>query len=130
MSECTLTRFKDILDKFNDLVMRGSTPKSFTIIRQPPASPDQLFLYFTGKYFTYGKTVTNDECLILYVDKTNSVELKKCTIVDRSKMQDFPEFPDVVCKQLMYVSEELAQEDEEKNDARDETYTNPLYQFV
>ena len=130
MSECTLTRFKDIFDKFNNLVMKNSKPKPFTIVRQRATKIDELFLYFTGEYFTYGKIVDDDQCLILYADKRNSVELKKCNIVDCPDMQDFPKFPSAICRQLMYVSEELAQDEEDDNSDRDETYVNPLNPFV
>ena len=130
MNECTLTSFKDIFDKFNNLVMKNSKPKPFTIVRQRATKIDELFLYFTGEYFTYGKIVAKNECLILYAEKNNSVELKKCNIVDRLDMQDFPKFPSVICTQLMYVSEELAQDEEDDKSARDDTYANPPYKFV
>lgn len=130
MVECKLIQFKDIIDKFNDLVMHGTTAKTFTIARQCPKKPDQLFLYFTGKYFTYGKTLSNDNALILRVEKDNSIELKECKIVEPSGLQEFPDFEDSIHAELMFVSEEKVVDDEDHDYNRDQTYVNPSYEIT
>lgn len=125
MGRCDLNEFKDIVDKFNDLVMNGNSAKNFTIARHCPTEKDELFLYFTGKYFTYGKTTGQSSALILYMDQDNSIELKRCEIHDDTAMKNFPDFeePRVIYKQLMFVSEENAHSSE--IDERDQTYAVP-----